>query len=309
MTAPPDTAAFDAWLKLWPDARQYLVFAAVGEHLNSLMAGTPEFDKAVAAWSGFWAGHVGSKGLKPEQFGFLLIDEPSDPEPQATILSWAKALRAAGTGFRVWEDPVFKEPAQADRAMLEACHALCPNRPLFLDASQEYRDLFLELRDKGIQLEFYSCSGPVRTLDPYSYHRLQAWDCWRYGAKASYFWAFGDSGEGSSWNEYASARSSYTPLFLDATSVTTGKHLEACREGIEDCEYLVMLDAAVRKAAAIEGESDRVKHARALLDKLPERVCEAGRLPSFQWSAPLDRAQADAARLALLDALLKLSGS
>ncbi|MDX9973447.1 MAG: hypothetical protein RBU21_10720 [FCB group bacterium] len=291
MTSPPDTAHFDAWVARWPGARQYLVFPAVGDAIAGFKMGTPEFDRAVQAWGTFWAEHARSKGIEPEQFGLLLVDEPSTPEPQAIIKAWAKALRDAKTGLRVWEDPIFHESSGADAEMLALCDSLCPNRPLFLAGTDEYRKLFTDPIARGTALEFYSCSGPVRNLDPYSYHRLQAWDCFRYGATASYFWAFGDAGGQPSWNEYALERPGYAPEFIDETSVVTGKHMEACREGIEDYEYLLML----RKKGGAE----------ALLEDVVKRVCDGGRLASFQWRDALDRGTADAARREVLEALVK----
>ena len=44
MTAPPSTDYFDAWIELWPDAAQYMVFAKVGDNFESLPMGTLEFN-------------------------------------------------------------------------------------------------------------------------------------------------------------------------------------------------------------------------------------------------------------------------
>ena len=67
MTVPPNTDHFDAWIELWPDAAQYMVFAKVGTQFESWAMGTPEFTTAVKAWVTFWAAHVETKGLQPEQ--------------------------------------------------------------------------------------------------------------------------------------------------------------------------------------------------------------------------------------------------
>jgi hypothetical protein len=42
-------------------------------------------------------------------------------------LAWARAVRAAGTGVRIWEDPMHADPAQANPEMMAGCHVLCPN--------------------------------------------------------------------------------------------------------------------------------------------------------------------------------------
>ena len=309
MTTEPDTSAFDAWLDLWPDAAQYCVFAAVGGSFDKWKTGTPEFDAGVQAWTRFWAGHAKKKGLEPEQLAWLIVDEPHALEQDAVILAWAKAIRAADTGIRVWEDPVYGDMSKANQDMVAACHVLCPNRIIFLRARQSYRDYFVEQRNRGIALEFYSCSGPARLLDPYAYYRLQAWTCWRYGAQAMHFWAFSDASGASSWNEYLVKRNAYTPLFLDATTVVAGKQMEACREGVEDYEYFVMLREAIDQAAQRGADDALLERARALLTQRPAEVCEAGKSTTMRWhNADVDRAVADQARTEVLDTLTALQG-
>jgi hypothetical protein len=304
MTAPPDTANFDAWRQLWPDARQYCVFAAVGDKLGALAMGTPGFDRAVGAWAQFWAQYMRNAGLDPAQLMVLLVDEPYENKMDAIITAWAKAIHASGAGIRVWEDPIYDDMSKATPEMIAECDVLCPNRPLFHSAGETYRAFFAEQRAKGKALEFYSCSGPMRLLDPHSYCRLQAWDCWRFGAVSSYFWSFTDGAGGSSWNEYPQPRPAYTPMFIDPETVVAGKHLEAMREGVEDYEYLVMLDAALK---ARKGTADDREDVKALLKELPDRVCaalpETGRL---RWEPSPMPPRADAARAEILRALMLL---
>lgn len=284
MTQPPDTANFDHWIKLWPDAGQYLVFPAVGARLKSWNAGAPEFDRAVQEWARFWAGHAKQQGIDPGRIGLLLVDEPSSAEQDATILAWAKALRQADTGLRVWEDPIYQDMAKANPDTIAACHVLCPNRPIFLHAPQEYRDFFIAQRDRGIALDFYSCSGPVRLLDPYRYFLLQAWTCWQYRAQSSYFWAFADGAGAPSWNEYLTERAAFTPLFIDATSVTPGKHLEAAREGIEDYEYFVMLQKVLDSPKSAQLDPQLRQQAQYLLNDAPAQLLADADTSLFQWT-------------------------
>ena len=306
MIKPPDTANFDLWLTRWPRARQYCVFANVPRDMGPAQLGTPGFDKAVQTWVSFWADYARAKGLTAEQICVLLVDEPRAAEQDEVILAWAKAIRAADTGIRVWEDPIYEDMTEANPAMVSACHVLCPNRAIFLRANQAYRDFFTAQRDRGSALEFYSCSGPARLLDPYAYYRMQAWTCWQYGATGSYFWAFGDGGGAPSWNGYILPGSDYTPLFLDETSVTAAKELEACREGIEDYEYLRMLRDAIATAATRGVRAEVLEQARKVLAEVPERVCKAGASETFRWSDAIDRTLADQARVEILDTLAAL---
>ena len=315
MTAPPSTDHLDAWLELWPDAAQYMVFAKVRDNFDGLPMGTPEFDVAVKAWVTFWAGYIKSKGISPEQFALLLVDEPDEPYLDERILLWAKPIRAADTGVRVWEDVTHMDMLEANQDMIDACHVLSPNYGSFLSQGEEYRNYFLNKRDQGIALEFYK-AWMGRTKDPYA-GRLMAWTSWRYGAEAIYMWAFGDTGGASSWNEYLAFKSSFAPLFIARDSITAGKHLEAAREGIQDYEYFVMLDRVIKDASARGITGPELDEARRLLETLPASVCEAGGhsdeldddkpLGGFHWLTDLDRTLADRARIQVLVALVELA--
>lgn len=305
LAAAPNTAKFDLWLQRWPKAARYCVFLSVSDTFAGAQMDTPPFEKRVGAWIRFWARHAQQRGLKPEQLALLLVDEPATPAQDAVILAWAKAIRAAQTGVLIWEDPLHADPSAANQEMLAACHVICPNRPRLL-ANAKARSYFTERRPPGTELAFYSCSNPMRLLDPYSYIRLQAWSGWQWGARSSYFWAFSDSGGGSSWNEYASVGPSYTPFFLDKASVTAGKHMEALRESAEDYEYLVMLREQVGAADRRGERGPALARARKLLAEAASRVCDAKDASALAWASDKDRSLADQVRLEILETLAEL---
>ena len=204
---------------------------------------------------------------------------------------------------------------EANEEMIDSCHVLSPNYMSFLGQGQDYRDYYLKKRDQGIALEFYS-AWLSRILDPYA-GRLYGWTCWRFGAEGFYMWSLTDTGGApSSWNEYLTIKSAYAPIFLDATSVTAGKHLEAAREGVQDYEYFVMLDRALRAAAAEGVSGPEIDEARRLLDTLPMSVLTAGGhetlgdgpLGEHNWlNDKIDRTLADEGRIRILAALTALA--
>jgi hypothetical protein len=307
MTSAPDTARFDAWQRRWPDARQYCVFIGGGRSFAGVEMTSPAFGTAVGEWIRFWARHAVSRGIRPDQILLLIVDEPSTPEQDGIILAWARAIRAAETGVRIFEDPLHIDPAtQADAAMLGSCDVLCLHRPRFFD-KPTYRAFYTTRRPAGSALAFYSCTGPVRLLDPYTYHRLQAWACWKYGATGSYFWSFGDSGGASSWNEYASKQFAYVPFFLAPDGVTPGKHMEAIREGVEDYEYLAMLRDRVAEAGRRGASGPALERARALLAAAADRVLGEPSVDPLTWSVPKDRSVADRVRVEILESLEALT--
>lgn len=302
---PGDTAAFDEWLELWPGAARYCIFAAVSDHIGPHKIGDTGFEPAVQAWAQFLASHARDKGVAPENLYLLLVDEPYENAQDAIILAWAKAIRAANTGLQIWEDPTYGDMTLANQEMVAACHVLCPNRQIFEREGAPYQEYFAARQSEGIRLEFYSCSGPARMLDAYAYYRLQPWLCWKWNADASYYWAFGDNGKYSTWNEYLGTRPAYTPIFIEETTVTAAREMEAIREGIEDFEYLVMLRQAVNEAEARGVPAAALESARALLTSAAPRVLESGAGP-IQWSHERPRTEADIVRVEILEALSAL---
>ncbi len=307
MTEPPSPAEFRTWLDRWPHARNYYVFVSVGERFAGFQMGTPAFRRAVTDWINWWAGQLKQWHVPPHELGLLLVDEPHSREQDRIIVEYAKVIRAAQPDVVIWEDPTWPDPTQATPELFELSDVLCPNLPMWISRGQSFADFYVQQRQAGRRLWFYSCSGPGRLLDPYSYHRMQPWFCWKYGAEGAGYWAFGDSNGASSWNEYASQVGAYTPLFLDRNSVTSGKHFEAIREGVEDFEYLCLLRKRVEALERQGVQNGALKAARTLLNSAADRV--TGGMTSatlIYWKAPKNRSVADQVRGEILEALMRL---
>ncbi len=301
----PDTSRFDLWLRRWPNAQRYMVFAAVGNAIAGTSVDDPRFARKVGEWIHFWAAYFKKKGKQTSQLYLLLVDEPHAHHQDRIIAKWAAAIRAAEPKVNIWEDPTYRDPRKATPALFQAADVLCPNRPMMLQAGAFFRNFYSRLRTSGKRLDFYSCSGPARLLDPYAYYRLQAWTCFEMGAEGTFFWAFGDNGNGNSWNEYLNSRTSYTPLFLAPDGATPGKHLEAIRESLEDFDYLAMLRRAVRKPSG-NAPTALVARAKQLLAQAPKKVLGAKGAGNLSWNAPKDRSVADQVRIEIGSLLEKL---
>jgi hypothetical protein len=302
-----DTQRFDDWLAQWPSARQYMVFASVGDSFAGKKAGTPEFKRCVGAWISAWVRHLQSKGVAPERFSLLLVDEPREGIDIAPLVAWSQAIRAAEPKVQLWLDPIYVEPAKAPPSVFETADVLCPNRPMWLRQGKPFADFFLARQAQGRTLHFYSCDGPAHLLDPYSYYRMQAWHAWQIGAKASYFWAFGDTSGSPSWNPYLVTAGGYCPFFLDDDSVTAGKQMEAIRESVEDYEYFVMLRKAVDKAKASGAAGPATAQAESLLSTAADEVLAGIHNAELRWHTPQQRTKADSTRVRLLEAMRSLA--
>lgn len=308
-----DTEQLDSWLAEWPDASQYMVFLAVGDYSGASRGGfagaalgTPEFDRRVGTWISAWARHLRGKGIEPSRLSLLIHDEPHEGSDVTALLAWSRAIRAGEPEVRIWLDATYHDPGKAPPEVFEVTDVLCPNRPMWLSNGKPFADFFAGQQRLGKELQFYSCSGPARLLDPYAYYRLQAWQCWRDGATGTFFWAFGDNSGASSWNEYLARSGPYTPLFLDETSVAPAKQMEAIRESVQDYETLLLLKQAVERAEQSGRNGPEVLAARKVLQSAAAEVLDAEGASGLLWHDAKDRSIADAVRARVLQALSSL---
>ena len=89
------------------------------------------------------------------------------------------------------------------------------------------------------------------------------------------FGPFGDNGRtaSNSWNEYtAIAAQSFTPVYMGPKLITTSKHWEAVREGVQDYEYLRMLANAIAKRKKEGDDSSQILEAEKLVKTLASQV-------------------------------------
>ena len=303
-----DYANFEQWIELWEGSRYYAVFLNVGNTFGPRRAamGTEEFRETVSLWAKLWGQHIRSMGLHPSQFLLLLVDEPKSQDEMDLIIAWAQAIKAGEKDFVIWEDPAL-EPWSLDPGLFEVSDTLCPNLNHYYRAGEYCVEFYEEQRQKGKTLWFYQCAGPARLLDPYYYHRLLQWHAWVRGAVGVGFWAYGSAGGASSWNEYlATGSTSYTPLYIDQNSVTTGKHWEAIREGVEDYEYLKILKDLLDQLEASGKSGPIIEEAKTLLQEAPLRVIGTFTESLNRWENAKDRSVADRERIAILQAIAAL---
>ena len=295
----PDTTVFDTWIARWPHAARYRVYISANDVLSGIRRGTPAFQLAVRSWATFWAMHAATRGVHASDVDLLFVDEPGGRQQDAERqIDWARALNASTSGFRVWLDPVYDDPAKIPADLVRSANTICLNRHILERSGEPYRAFATHLTTAGKSVEIYGADGPASKLDPYSYYRLIAWRAFDIGAIAVGFWSFTDTGSGDSWREYLAPRMVYSPLFIGGGSVTPGKHLYAIREGVQDYEYLALLrDAIAQEAPRRRSGDPDLAQARSALSSALSHVLAASRVENYSWSSPKDRSVADASRL------------
>jgi hypothetical protein len=314
LVTPPDTSNFDAWVQRWPDARCFMVFVSVGHHsgtnrteFGGSKSGTKLFDIKLANWAHFWAAHMRKLGLKPNQLGMLLFDEPHNKEQYEILRTWAKVIQKAEPELVIWVDPTPRAKSPDYLPMMKEMDVLVPHRPSWCNNLDWMPELFEKQQRDGRELGFYSCSGPARSFDPFSYYLLQGWHSFQIGGLWSQFWSFNDTRGAPAWNDYASTSSgAFTPLLLTADGVVADKRMEAIHESAQDFEYLVMLRERVSKLRAKDDQSAAVRNAAKILNTACDRALASMKNPNFRWDAARDRSIVDVVRLDLLKAIKAL---
>lgn len=308
LAKPLTFPGFDTWVKRWPDARYYLIYLDAPTNIGGYEMGTPEFEARVRSWAKGFAHHIESLGLKPEQFGIMIKDEPSG-DALKVILAWAKSIKEAVPGMLIFQDCnnylAYKTPTEVQAHNL--ANISCPELGPFHFGGPQDWNFFANLVSPKHTNWFYQCYGPTHVLDPYQYNRMEGWNCFKFGMTGMGLWAFADTGVfKNSWNEYAYGGPSYSPVFFNGDELYSGIHYEGSREGIEDNEYLMMLKDAAEKTT---NASDKA-YAENLLSEAVNYVLSLPYMSDAkQWTTNKDRSTADTYRIKILDLLEKMTPS
>lgn len=306
------TAKFDKWMQEYPNSARYNIFFPVRPHavkgsklphtIAGFKRGTKEFKKAVSQWAKLWENHAKKKGLTKGQLSILFVDEPLKPIQYQTTKDWTEAFKNGTDYVTLWcdfslspeNDTLFAQNKKIAFDSIKNCDYFCPSLKEFRNLKAT-RDLYKQLnKNKNKELQFYMCAGPNRHFDP-SYFRLQPWHCFAQDAVGSHFWAYSDTG-GNSWNEYLdpNSRGSFALIYATPDTITTTKHWEGLREGIQDYRYLEMLN----KKSKNKGK----KLTKDMLKKA-EKVTKYKY--TVQWAENTPCELADQTRLKILDEIEK----
>jgi hypothetical protein len=298
-----DFRELDAWVRLWPDARHYYVGAGVGPSFARAPMETPAFATRVAAWGRAVAQHAATLGLAPRQLSLMLVDEPQDDKQNAVIAAWGRVLKDAAPEIGLFENPVWPRPDQvAPTDSLTLVDDLCFHLGVYSRGGEPVGKYFEGRRAAGQRLWMYQTTGPARLLDPTSYYRLAGWYAFRAHATGSAFWAFGDTGGAkTSWNDYATATMSDAPAFIGRLDVTDSVHWQAVREGVEDYEYLAMVEDAAERAPDPAQRAEALALVREALTEVPKPYTGW-----FEWDRDPTHARPDDYRLRMLSLLESL---
>lgn len=301
MLKAPSYQNWDCWVGLWKDCERYHAFLFWGsveidkQPASHEMIGSPLFFKITNAIFNHWAAHCKKQGIDPSQVHIFIMDEPHTPEEEERLIHWARAIHESECGFQVWQNA-----GVTSDEMFQHCDTLVVGLQYLSEADSNARYL-----ESGRPLHIYNTRGPAKLGDPVFYQRAQAWWALQYGATGIHFWRVGPHGN-TSGGPYSERQMDYSAFFvMKDEGVVVCKHLEAIREGVEDYEYMRMLEECVRANPAADPEW--IEAAQALLDTLPLQITREVRYQMlWDWQRPKARHIFDDARLRVLDMIEEL---
>ena len=247
-----DFARLDGWVAKWPEARQFAAFYAArpGVKFFGEAPGSARFDRMVGEYFSAWQAHLAEISGGKDAL-LLILDEPRTAADTPVYVAWAKAVRKGAPKIRIFVDPIYPDNLKTPREVIETSDIICPYYPHIQE--NEWGSFWRDQTAPGTgrELYFYSCKVAARFLDPAFYHRAQAWGAFQWGAKSSFFWAFGDGGGvAGSFKLFGQTNAECSPYFAYPEGTMASKQSEGVREGVEDYECLAMLSDHERKLRA-----------------------------------------------------------
>lgn len=283
---------FESWIAQRPGKEIYCIFVNVEmtkrQNIGNAAYGTPEFAKRAASWIKAWDNRYQELGMKPGQVRWLLVDEVLNETKMKISVAWSKAMRDAHPVIlRNFEDPILKPDKPENQEFYSLLDTISPARDWLYN--NNLREPFLKLREQGKELWTYSCNGPSRLFDPFSYYKMHGLGSFRDGIEGIGFWAFADNAGGKGYNEYLCVWAIFALAHVSDEEVLSTLELEAVREGVEDNEMLRMLDEAMPKMSP-----EKQQEAKQLLQELDDYVVKNTQI-HIKWfdAANLDRPGAD----------------
>ena len=299
LNGPPSRALMDEWLAHWPEARVYCLFLGGSPPLY-LPTDDVHYDRKLAAWAKDWADYLKSRGVPPEKLAILIQDEPIHASELELILRVGRAIKQGAPEMKIFNDLHFADPTKGpppiEDVMRETCDIQCFEVRNLVSLPQAHASFIEKWRRPGRQWWTYSGGSAHRLTDPYVSSLLRAWFSFDKGLTGATFQHFHVGTGGFSWNEYFNAGPTMSPLYLAPDSVTTGKAMEAIREGAQDYELLMML----RQRA---DQSSDAAEIRRILTEGVAKVLQSHRIDQWAWNTPKDRSLADKVRIKVLRCL------
>ena len=272
-----DFTALDNQLNLFPDAKNYFVYTGLESRNNFARFDFygKAWSKAIGTWAKALSKHMIEHGKSPAQLIMDVQEEPRTLDLISVGLKYAKAVKRYAPEITTYATLYAKaaEGTEMGRELIDtldivniARHHFYGNTSTKNRLTEEQRNFYRRIRERtnrNTSLWFYGTV--LSTQESAENHLLHLTRDFYNNAEGSGYWSLTDNGGNpNGWNLYpryrpTKAKTRYTPLFIDATSVNSSRQWEAVREGMQNNEYLIMLKNLVKKLEIEEYSFDTIQ--------------------------------------------------
>jgi len=257
-----DFSKLDNIINIFPNAKGYIVTSSYT--LKEIkFPSKKKWNRAIGTWMKALSQHMVKLGKNPSQLVVSVADEPKVPKSIKRGLKFAHAIKQYAPEITTLSTINAKVgvSTKKGRELIDNLDVISIARHHFYGKTSKanrltskeqtfYRNLRNISRGKK-ELWFY---GTIFSVSHSAEDRLL--DITRdfyNNADGSSYWSLGDNGKNpSGWNMYpryrpGKVKTRFSPLYIDANSVTTSRQWEAIREAQENNKYLIMLRNIVKK--------------------------------------------------------------
>ncbi len=280
---------------------------AAAYHLNAMAVPRPRgrFQDPVAdrarihRWLKSWDRAFAAAGLGDLLVYTYLHDEPNDPEAYESVRQWGKVVRESGSRVKVLVVEQTKTQNPAWGNLYGAVDIWCSLYPLFDPETAAARQKLGEMMWCYTALCQQTPTPWWETDFPLLHYRVPAWIAWRYGINGQLYWGGLTVWTGCDdvWTDPANYRHgekkvpylgegmlTYPARDVGFDGIVPSMRLKALRDGMEDYDYLALLEAKGLRDQALDvvlpvGESwfkwsSNAADYYAAREKLAKRIME-----------------------------------
>ncbi len=246
MIKQPNCSTFITNIKKLPaDSDRYILFLALRRKgSNFIFAGFPPGsaagNEAVKQWLKFMTKTVEKIGIAPDKIYLHAYDEPREDDYLHALYNFFKLVKEnskISTFCTTGADGAKNEYCAKSLKYTDVSQVARPHAKALFG---ENRELFMDFaKQPEKELWFYECGYKA----DFKGYVAGGWYDALNGASGSGYWSYGDTGGNpSNWNMYPKfTRDNYSPLYIDATTVTNSREWEGIMESLENGEYVLML--------------------------------------------------------------------
>ncbi|MFB3894810.1 MAG: glycoside hydrolase domain-containing protein [bacterium] len=217
--------------------------------------------KAFASWLTQWINHLQQLGLDYTDFAMQIWDEATGKEVQKVVEA-GPFLRSIDPRLR-WVMDGAQDSDEVNR-MAPYVDVWIPHLDSLLQSTEKDRLVAL-LKSTGKPVWCYTCRINMIEQPVLDYYRLKPWYAYQLGFNGVCFWAY-NSWRGDPWNDFDATN---IDRFSDNGVIYSGDHgpitsrrWEAFRAGIQDYQYLDMLQQLIKLAkeeSTVQGNDNLAK--------------------------------------------------